>query len=209
MDLATLGGGLLEEAPPACPARARLGFQSFLLALQDAMTACERCRCPVLAAIHGACVGAGVDLATACDIRFASACASLCVKEVDLGITADMGTLARLPGIVGDGVARELALTARAVPAAEALQLRLVSAVFADREALLEGAAAAARAIAAKSPLAVAGTKAVLLRQRGRSVEEGLEHVRLWNAAALPGSSDLREAFAARAERRPPRFSKL
>lgn len=203
-DTLQVGGGEME-----CQGRARRTFLAFLDELQAGMTACERCSCPVIAAVHGACFGAGVDLITACDIRYASADATFCVKEVDLAIVADMGTLARLPGIVGDGVARELALTARVIPAQEAAQLRLVTSVLPGREALLAAATAAARSLAAKSPLAVSGTKRVLLRQRGRSVEEGLRDVAMWNAAQLPGSQDLREVVAARAEGRAPRFSKL
>jgi len=213
IDLGALAGDALQvgrgRGEVECQGRARLAFLALLGELQAGMAACERCSCPVIAAVHGACFGAGIDLITACDIRYASAEATLCVKEVDLAIVADMGTLARLPGIVGDGVARELALTARVISAREAQQLRLVTSVLADREALLAAATAAARALAAKSPLAVAGSKRVLLRQRGRSVEEGLHDVAMWNAAMLPGSKDLREVVAARAEGRAPRFSKL
>ena len=126
-----------------------------------------------------------------------------------MGLAADMGTLARLPGIVGDGIARDISLTAREFSGEEALGMHLTTKVFSSAESLLEGALATAKLLAAKSPLAVAGTKRMLLRQRGRTVEEGLEAVAVWNAAMLPGSHDIAEAFAAKVERRSPRFSKL
>jgi enoyl-CoA hydratase/carnithine racemase len=207
LDVGVLAG--TRGAEGACAGRARVAFLRLVSELQAACSACEAADVPVVAAVHGACVGAGVDLATACDVRYCDDEAAFCVKEVDLGITADMGTLARLPGIVGDGVARELALTARVVRGPEAAALRLVTASLPDRAAALAAATAAAAALAAKSPLALAGTKRALLRQRGRTVEEGLEWVAAWNAAALPGSADVHEAIAARRERRPPRFAKL
>lgn len=192
-----------------CQGRARLRFLSRLQALQDSMTALERCSCPVIAAVHGACFGAGVDLVTACDIRFCTADAKFCVKEVDLAITADMGTLARLPGIVGDGHARELSLTARLLPGEEAKTIGMVSACFPSRSALMSHALSTAKLIAKKSPLAITGTKRILLSQRGKTVEDGLRNVAMWNSAMLPGSADVREVFAARSEGRSPVFSKL
>jgi len=173
------------------------------------MSAFEKCRWPVIAAIHGACIGAGVDLATACDLRFAAEDAALCIAEVNLGITADMGTLNRLPGIVGVGIASDLALTGRTFSGAEAKSLHLVTSLFPTKKALLQGAEEAARALAAKSPLAVVGTKRMLLYQRDHSVQDGLEEVALWNAGTLPGSKDLLEVLRAKAERRVPLFSKL
>lgn len=209
IDLSVLGGEALQAEDAACAGRSRLRFISYVKILQAAMTACEAAPVPVLAAVHGACFGAGVDLVTACDMRYATADARFCVKEADLGLAADMGTLARLPGIVGDGVARDLALTAREMDGEEALRVGLVTRMFGSNEELEAGAVAAARALAAKSPLALAGTKHMMLKQRGRTVEEGLDAVAVWNAALLPGSADIREAFAARAEGRAPRFSKL
>lgn len=209
LDTSLLSGSLAIDDPSLCPGRTRLAFMSHLRCLQDAMTACEACPCPVIAAVHGVCFGAGIDLITACDIRYATSDARFCVKEVDLAITADMGTLARLPGVVGDGVARELALTARVISGSEALSLKLVNACFQSREALLQNALHVAKELAAKSPLAVAGTKRMLLFQRGRPVEQGLREVGLWNAATLPGNADIQEVFAARVEGREPLFSKL
>lgn len=192
-----------------CQGRSRWRFRSFVFVLQEAMTAFEACPVPVIAAVHGHCVGAGIDMITACDIRLATESAVFCVKEADLAIVADMGTLQRLPAIVGHGVATELALTARDFSGAEAKQLRLVSQTYASQEALLAGANAMARAIAAKSPLAVCGTKRVLLYQRDHTVADGLDYVATWNSAMLPQSADVQEVFKARAQGRRPMFSRL
>ncbi|KAI7839926.1 hypothetical protein COHA_006320 [Chlorella ohadii] len=150
---------------------------------------------------------------TACDIRLATDNAVFCVKEADLAIVADMGTLQRLPTIVGHGAASELALTARDFSGMEAKELRLVSQAYPSQEALMAGATAMARAIAAKSPLAVCGTKRVLLYQRraveDHSVADGLDYVATWNSAMLPQSADVQEVFLARAQRRRPNFSRL
>ena len=210
IDLATLGGGLTSSAGPGnCEGRSRLHFMSSLKTLQDAMTAFERCPLPVIAAIHGACIGAGIDLICACDIRLSTSDARFSVKEVDLGLAADMGTLARLPGIVGDGVARDLALTGREFSGEEALKYNLVSKTFPSTELLFQGALELAKSLAAKSPLALLGTKRMLLYQRGRTVKEGLDAVMVWNAATLPGSDDINQVFKAMKERRKPVFSKL
>jgi enoyl-CoA hydratase/carnithine racemase len=244
--------------------------------LQEAMSAFEACPVPVIAAVHGHCVGAGIDMITACDIRLATDSAVFCVKanwccytsmliqlyccalacyvplsallpccllpaaplpapspamplswcaapphnaallpcllhkqEADLAIVADMGTLQRLPAIVGHGATAELALTARDFSGAEAKELRLVSQSYKSQEALMAAANAMARTIAAKSPLAVCGTKRVLLYQRDHSVADGLDYVATWNSAMLPQSADVQEVFLAQAQRRRPIFSRL
>ncbi|KAK9831511.1 hypothetical protein WJX81_004189 [Elliptochloris bilobata] len=200
--------GVVRVLDAGCPGRARERLLRDIQRWQASLTALERCRWPVIAAIDGACIGAGVDMITACDIRYCTESAYFCVKEVDLAITADMGTLQRLPGIVGDGAARELALTARRLGASEALALRLVSAVHPDAVALRIAAARTAAAIAARSPLAVAGTKRVLLHSRDHTVADGLEFVAAYNSALLP-SADLQEVFRAVSAREQPRFAKL
>ena len=175
-----------------CQARRRWHFREYITKLQKVMTIFEACRVPVIAGVHGACVGAGVDLITACDVRLCTSSASFCVKEVDLGIVADMGTLSRLPGIVGDGIARQLSLTAETIDGTRAKEVCLVSDALPTDERLLEAAMAMARGIAAKSPLAVAGTKEVLLyvREHGR-VEDGLAYVATLNAGILPEKEDV------------------
>ncbi|KAI3976078.1 hypothetical protein MKX01_016761 [Papaver californicum] len=188
--------------------RVRERLRREIKGLQDAMTAIERCRKVVIAAIRGGCIGGGIDLITACDIRYCTKNAFFCVKEVDLAITADLGTLQRLPGIVGYGNAVELALTARRFTGEEAKDFGLVSKVFESKSALDEGVYAVAEGIAMKSPLAVIGTKEVLLRSRDISLGQGLDYVATWNSAMLP-SDDLTEAVSAQIQKRKPTFAKL
>ena len=194
---------------PACPGRGRAALLRHITRWQAALSSLEDVLSdvPVVAAVHGACVGAGVDLVTAADVRLCSADARFCVKEVDLAITADLGTLQRLPRIVGHGVAADWALTARSVGADEALRAGLVTQVLPSRDALWQAAAQVAASLAAKSPLAIAGTKRVLLQARdgGGGVKEGLAFVATHNAAVLP-SADLKEALAAAMERRVPQY---
>jgi enoyl-CoA hydratase/carnithine racemase len=176
--------------------------------LQDAFNAVEQARVPVVAAIHGGCVGAGVDLASACDLRVASADAFFQVAEVDVAITADLGTLQRLGFLIPHGVLRELSYTGRRMGAEEAARYGLVNQLAENREAAIEAARALARTIAAKSPLAVAGAKRSLNYSRGRTVEEGLRDVALWNAGTLV-SADLGEAVKARLAKTEPEFGPL
>ncbi len=153
--------------------------------MQGAMTALERCRVPVIAAVHGHCLGAGVDLITACDIRLAAADAVFSVRETKLAMVADVGTLQRLPRIVGPGAARTLVFTGRDIDAAEALRVGLVEQVLPDREALEAAAMALAAEIAANAPLAVQGAKRVMNEAVRGEVDRGLEYVATWNAAHL------------------------
>ena len=176
--------------------------------LQAAINAVEESRPPVIAAVHGGCIGAGVDLASACDLRVASADAYFRIAEVDVGITADLGTLQRLPHIIPGGIVRELALTGRKMDAAEALRWGLVSEVAGTRDGAIGAAMTLARTIAAKSPMAVAGTKRALNFTRGRSVEEGLRDVAHWNAATLM-NADLAAAMAAARKGDAPMFGDL
>ena len=167
-----------------------------ILDLQDTLTSIERCRKPVIAAIHGACVGGGVDLIACCDLRYCSADAYFSIKEIDIGMTADVGTLQRLPKLIGDGIVRELAYTGRRVNAAEAREIRLVNTVFEDRAALGAGVRELAAVIASKSPLAIRGTKEALNYARDHTVADGLNHIATWNAAMLL-SEDLTVAMGA------------
>src|SRR3954451_16655162 len=205
LDLQYAGSQFPPTEDPGRAAEARLRHIKWL---QDAFTAAEEARPPVIAAIHGGCIGAGVDLATACDIRLASADAFFQVAEVDVAITADLGTLQRLTRLIPEGVVRELAYTGRRMEAEEALRLGLVNRIESDRQAVIAAGMALARTIAAKSPLAVAGAKASLNYSRGRTVEEGLRHVALWNAATL-ASADLGTAVKARLSRTEAAFPDL
>jgi enoyl-CoA hydratase len=205
IDLAMLGSIQQRIAHPD-GARSREMLRRLILDLQDCLTAIERCRKPVLAAIQGACVGGALDLVTCCDMRYATPDAVFSVREIDLAMVADVGTLQRLPHLIGDGMARELAYTGRNVDAEEAAALGLVNRVFASPEALTATVREIAQTIAAKSPLAIRGLKEVMNYSRDHAVADGLNFVATWNSALLL-SNDLNEAVTAQRERRIPRFS--
>jgi enoyl-CoA hydratase len=190
------------------PGRAHARTRSHVRVLQWTFTALEKARVPVLAAVQGGAIGGAVDLVTACDLRYASADAFFCVQEVNLGMTADVGTLQRLGRLVGDGFAREMAYTGRRVPAARAYEAGLVQQVYADHDALVTGVLETAREIAAKSPLAIWGTKVAMNYARDHPVDDALEQVATWQAGMFQ-PADLTEAMTARAERREPRFPEL
>jgi enoyl-CoA hydratase len=205
IDLHYAGSQFSPSDDPGRAAEARLRHIHWL---QDCFSALEQARAPVVAAIHGGCIGAGVDLAAACDIRVASADAFFQVAEVDVAITADLGTLQRLAFLIPQGVLRDLVYTGRRMDAEEARHYGLVSRVLPDRDAAIAAGREIARTIAAKSPLAVAGAKRSLNHSRGRPVEEGLRDVAMWNAATLV-SADLHEAIRARLAKTQPHFGPL
>ncbi len=176
-----------------------------ILKAQNGMNQIEKCRKPVIAAVHSHCLGGGVDLLSACDIRIASADAVFSVREVKVAFIADVGTLQRLPHIIGHGWFRELALTGRDFGAEEALKMGFITRICPDREALIAEARRLAGEIAACSPLAVQGTKDVLLYSRDKGIYPGLEYVAQKNAAAIP-SEDMIEAAMAFMEKRTPVF---
>ncbi|CUA84780.1 Enoyl-CoA hydratase/carnithine racemase [Gulbenkiania indica] len=204
IDLSMLMGmnALIEER---CDARKREKLRRIIIGLQDSVSSLERCRKPVVAAIQGACVGGGLDVVLAADFRYASEDAVFGVREVDVALVADVGSLQRLPRVVGEGVAREMALTGRDVTAQEALSVRLVNRLFPSAEATLEAALEAARLIASKSPVAVRGTKEVLNYSRDHSVDDGLRYVATWNAGMLI-SEDIQQAAMAAMTRQSARF---
>ncbi|MBF8746672.1 crotonase/enoyl-CoA hydratase family protein [Pseudomonas putida] len=199
--LASLAGQLGKDAGR----NARL-LRSTILRMQASFTAVDKCRKPVLAAIQGYCIGGAIDLVSACDMRYCSQDAQFSIKEVDMGMAADVGTLQRLPRIIGDGIMRELAFTGRQVAADEALRIGLVNRVYDDQAALLDGVFAIAREIAAKSPIAVAGTKQMLSYMRDHRIDDGLDYIATWNAAMLQ-SEDLRVAVAAHMSKQKPTFA--
>ncbi|MES2295851.1 MAG: crotonase/enoyl-CoA hydratase family protein [Pseudomonadota bacterium] len=188
--------GLAAQIHDDCDARTRESLRRVILDLQDCLSSLERCRKPVLAAVHGACIGGGIDLIACADMRYCSSDAFFSIKEIDIGMCADVGTLQRLPKLIGEGMVRELAYTARRVEADEAHAIGLVNRVFASPEALREGVRAIAATIAAKSPLAVRGTKEMINYARDHSVADGLNYIATWNAAMLM-SNDLQEAMMA------------
>lgn len=206
LDLASMSAELAPVLQPDGGAKARQQLLAIIRSMQAANTAVTRCRKPVVAAISGWCIGGGVDLVTACDVRLASKDAKLSVREVKLAMVADVGTLARLPGIVGEGIARELALTGDDVDAARALRLGLVNEVYETKAALLEAARAMAARMAKHSPLVLGGIKEVMNARSEAVASQSLATVALWNSAFLP-SKDLLEAMGAFLEKREPTFT--
>lgn len=207
MDLSVFTSGANEKSEIQ-GAHARGATRNHILELQETFNCLERARMPVLAAIQGGCVGGGVDLIAACDARYATQDAFFCIQEVNIGITADVGTLQRLPHLIPSGMVRELAYTGRRLAADRALEIGLVNQLWPTPESLLEGVMEVASEIASKSPLAVWGSKEMLLHARDHTVAEGLEHIATWNAGMMQ-ASEMAEAFRAKAEKRDPVFSNL
>ncbi len=199
------GNGSAHAPQPSMASRAVMARQG-ILRMQASVTSVAQCPKPVVAAIHGYCIGGGVDVVSACDIRVASADAIFSVRETKVAIVADLGSLQRLPRIIGKGHVAELALTGKDISAARAKEIGLVNDVLPDAGAALAAARQIATEIAANSPLAVLGTKAVLAACEDKSVTEGLDYVATWNAGFL-SSNDLVEAMTAFMEKRPPQFT--
>jgi enoyl-CoA hydratase len=193
--------------PEGTPGR-RLALHDVVLALQDAFTALERLRVPVIAAVQGGCIGGGVDMVAACDIRYATEDAFFCIQETNIGITADLGTLQRLPKLIPVGVVREYAYSGRRMATARARELGLVNEVFPTHEATVEAALALAHEIAGKAPVVVAATKQAITYARDHSVAESLEQMALLQAAVWD-SKDVVEAVTAMKQKREPRFGEL
>jgi len=186
-------------------ARARTQFLDLVHQLQESFDAVAACRKPVIAAISGRCIGGGVDMIAACDVRLATKDATFSVREVKVAMVADLGSLQRLPKIIGQGHTRELAYTGKDIDAARAKSIGLLGDVFENEEALLNAARAMAQEIALNPPLVVQGIKQVLDFSDGKSVREGEQFVAVWNAAFL-ASKDLMEAMGAFMEKRAPNF---
>jgi enoyl-CoA hydratase len=186
-------------------ADSRDALKEKILELQESINFIERCRKPVIAAVHGHCIGGGVDLLCACDIRIASKDAIFSIRETRIGIIADLGTLQRLPHIIGGGRFRELALTGRDFTADEALKIGFITKVCEDRGELEKEAEKIALSIAENPPLTVQGVKDIILFSRDNGIYPGLKYVAQKNSAALP-SEDLIEAVGAFMEKRKPVF---
>jgi enoyl-CoA hydratase len=206
LDLGLLAGEIVEQNAEV--GRARANLRELVLHLQDSISCLEQVRMPVLAAIQGGCVGGGVDLVTACDMRYCTEDSWFCIQEINIGLTADVGTLQRLPKIVPEGPVRELAYTGRRMPAARAREIGLVNEVYADQETMLEAVMQTAREIAERSPLAIWGTKEMLNYTRDHSVGESLDYIATWQSGMFQ-SPDLAEAFESRREGRSPAFADL
>ncbi|MEL6259212.1 MAG: crotonase/enoyl-CoA hydratase family protein [Pseudomonadota bacterium] len=183
-------------------------FRSNVKYIQGSFNALENARMPVLCAIQGGVIGGAVDMVSAADIRWSTADAFFCIQEINIAMTADVGTFPRLQRLIPEGWVRELAYTGRRLPAAKAREIGLVNEVFDSHEAMMDHVMEAAREIATKDPLAVTGSKAMINYGRDHSTADTLDYVGLWNAGMLPAER-MKEAFAAMAEKRPPEFSDL
>ena len=193
LDLAVFGN---LHGASAEPARRAEQLRRTILRLQGNLTAIEKCRVPVLAAIHNTCIGGGVDMTCCADMRYATEDAYFSIREIDIGMTADVGTLQRLPKIIPDGVVRELAYTGRNMGAREAKEVGFVNGVFESREIMMREVTAIARTIATKAPLAVRGTKEMLLYSRDHTVAEGLNYIATWNSGMM-SQADLQAGMQA------------
>jgi enoyl-CoA hydratase len=210
MDLTAFSNGVDNIPEDKKPDHARIGEAVYRVAkeLQGYISSLESIRVPVIAAIHGGCVGGAVDLVTACDIRLASDDAFFCIQEINIGMAADVGTLQRLPKIIPDSKMREMAYTGRRMYAEEAKESGLVSDTFESHEKLLEAANNLAKEIATKSPIAIHGLKAVMNYSRDHSVSDSLDFNALWSGAML-SQRDMTEAMTANMEKRDASFEKL
>ncbi|UTW55215.1 crotonase/enoyl-CoA hydratase family protein [Kordiimonas sp. SCSIO 12610] len=190
------------------PAREREKLRRHILWLQDCFSVIENANAPVIAAIHGACIGGGIDLISACDIRVASSDTWLCIQEINVAIVADLGTLQRMNGLVPQGILREWALTGRKVAVEETQHFGLMNYVEPSKDEALAKAQEIAATIASKSPVAVTGTKKVLIHARDHDVQDGLDYVATWNSGMLLGN-DLPKAAMAALKKETPEFENL
>lgn len=206
MDLAAFGSiaALFEQEP----GRAAYALRNKIMQLQDAFTAIERARFPVIAAIHGACIGGGIDMISACDMRLATNDAYFSIEEINIGMTADVGTLQRLPKIISPAIAAELAYTGRRFSAEEAHGFGLLSRLCETREQLMSETLALSEQISSKSPLAIAGVKRNLAYSRDHGVADGLDYMATWNAGMLR-AEDLMNAVHASMAKKQAVFSDL
>ena len=206
------GGGAGEETrasrPPAEAGRVRARLRESALLLQGSFTALEKARMPVIAAIQGGCIGGAVDMVTACDLRYATEDAFFVIQEINIGMTADVGTLQRLPKLIPDGVVRELAYLGGRMPAQRAYEVGLVNGVYATHDELVAGALETAAQIAAKSPLAIWGSKEMITFARDHSVADALNYIATWQTGMFQ-PADMMETFTAKAEGRDPVFDDL
>lgn len=216
MDLSVFtGGSTIADSDAAAPARdsteigrRRAVLRRNVLHLQRTFSCLEEARMPVLVAIQGGAVGGAVDMVTAADCRYATDDAWFCIQEINIGMTADVGTLQRLPKLIPDGVVRELAYTGARMPAARAKEVGLVNEVYPDQATMLDAVHEIAAQIARKSPLAIQGTKESILYARDHSVAESLDFISLWQTGMFH-PADMMESFEAQADNRNPVFDDL
>ena len=198
-------GGRGDDAPPHIVTE---GFMNWLRWLQTCISCLDEARMPVIAAVQGACLGGGVDLISACDIRYAAADAFFCIQEINIAITADVGTFPRLCRLIPEGWVRELAYTGRRLPAEKAKAIGLVNEIYPDHATMLDAVLGTAREIAAKDPLVVTGCKTMINYARDHTTADALDYIALWQSGML-ARGHMREAFQAQKEKRTPRFPDL
>ncbi|HEX3809813.1 MAG TPA: crotonase/enoyl-CoA hydratase family protein [Rhizomicrobium sp.] len=189
--------------------RVRANLRQGILDIQETFNVLDRARIPVLVAIQGGCIGGAVDMTSACDCRYATEDAFFVIQEINLGMTADVGTFPRLCNLLPQGVLRELAYAGRRLSASRAKELGLVNEVFPSQEAMLTFVMALAKEIAEKSPLAVHGSKVMINYARDHSIADGLDYIATWQAGMYNPETDMREAFTAKQEKRAPKFDDL
>ena len=210
LDVSMFASGVVTDESTDVARRRQKGanFLNTVSIMQDSFSALEVCRLPVLAAIQGGCIGGGVDLVTACDMRYATRDAFVTIYETKIGMTADVGTFPRIVKLIPEGLVREMAYTGRRVSAEEARDMGLVNRVYDTHEDMLAGVMEIAREIAANAPLAVHGCKRAITYARDHSTQEGLEWIGMWNASMLQ-NDEIMEAMTARHESRPAEFVDL
>jgi enoyl-CoA hydratase len=189
--------------------RTRANLRLSILDIQETFNCLERARMPVLMAIQGGCVGGAVDFASACDCRYATEDAFFVIQEINIGMTADVGTFPRLCKLMPEGMVKELAYAGRRLPAKKAMQFGLVNEVFATQEEMLKHVMGLAKEIAEKSPLAVHGSKVMINYARDHSTADGLDYIAIWQAGMYNPETDMRESFVAKAEKRAAKFGDL
>lgn len=209
MDLAVFTGGGTSSAPRGEDRHVTAeAMRHHVRLLQDSFSCLDEARMPVIAAIQGGCIGGAVDMTSACDIRYASADAFFVIQEINIGMTADVGTFPRLCKLIPEGWVRELAYTGRRMPAQKAREIGWVNEVFDTQEQMLDHAMATAREIASKAPLAVTGSKVMINYARDHSLKDGLDYIAVWQTGMFSGPH-MGEAFKAKAEKRDPQFPDL
>jgi len=198
-----------EENPKTDPGRKKGSFYKGLLKLQETFNCIDNSRIPVLMAIQGGCIGGAVDFASASDIRYCTEDAFFCIQEINIGMTADVGTFPRLPHLLPMGLVKELAFTGRRMFSNEAKDCGLVNNVFSNYDDMMKEVMQIAKEIAKKSPLAIWGSKEAINYTRGRTIEEGLNQIAMWQAGMYNPQVDMKEALGAQLEKKDPEFEDL
>ncbi len=206
MDLSVFGSG--PDTKGKETGRLRANLMRTVLKLQKTFGCLDEARMPVIMAVQGGCIGGGVDFSSACDMRYCTRDAFFCIQEINIGMTADVGTFPRLPHLMPQGLVRELAYTGRRMHADEAKACGFVNAVYETQSEMLQGVFAIARDIAARSPLAVHGSKEMLNYARDHTIEDGLRQIAVWQTGMFQ-PADMAESFAAKSEKREPVFDDL